>query len=422
MPLSDLKFYKNYLQNIAQAPPQQYVNDMQNAIYQQWENSTQTTGWQNGIYAQRQTAIGSKEYTNVDISIDYMTDMSTGRKVSDDYKIFSHRELSTVSVRGWMYQFANNYWIATDSDEYASPIKSIGVQRCNNIARWINPQNGAVVEWECVLGYEVMGVSPKYNKDIVTPNGHTTMIIQGNQDTLSMIKRNQRFIFNKIPYKLTGINNYLQNSIVDNDTTLLYLDLYADVLQANDDIVNDIANATDWQYELYVINPISEQMTGYNGKLNTQITLNGDIVQRGVIWTANENGTIDNNGNFVLTGTTGSTATFTCTFGDLVQIVNINIVATIADEYDIVISPLLTEISQGDNVIITATLNKNGIIQSDIVTTTTSGAPNTAYVWEVLGNNQFKLSAKQISAIPLTIEFESGLISETIQIKLKSIF
>lgn len=416
-----LNFYNNYLQNVALTAPQQYLQDMQATINDQWVNSTQTTGGQNNLYATQQNAIGSVEYSSVEVSIDMQMDLTTGQKISDDYKVFTHKLLSDTTMRGLMYQFEDNYWISVDVDEIASPIKSVGVRRCNQIAKWIDPLTGVLKEWYCIIDYDVSSPQPKYDKDIVTANGHITMIIQGNSDTLSLT-RNQRFLFNGDAYKLTGYNNMLQNGIVDNNTTLLYYDLYLDTIQPDDDLINNVANATQYNYTMKVLQDVNEQISGFSGQLTAQISLNGQIVNRIVAWSSNSNGTIDQNGNYILIGAVGSQAVFTCTFGSLTQNISINIVNAITDQYDIVISPLISELYQGDSQIMSVYLYKNGVVQSEDVFATLSGADSTAcYTWSQNGH-LFTLSNNLRSILPLNIKFDSGAVSESISINLLSLF
>lgn len=418
-----LTFFNNYVANIAVAPSDKYKSDMQNTIYKQWENSTQNTGADTGIQCSRQTEIGSKSYVDINVSIDMQIDLSTGLKKPDDFKVFSHKELSDNTILGLMYKFQDNYWITTGTDEYASPIKSVAVRRCNNIARWINPYNGALIEYPCVIEYDVSGTGTKFDKDINTANGHFILIIQGNSDTLQLTK-NQRFIFNGEPYKLTGYNKMLQNGIVDDSTTLLYFDLYVDTIEPNDDVINSIANATQYTYNLNVLQDITEQVSGFVGHLTAQVTYNDEIVNRDVEWISdNENGIIDANGRYRLIGLSGTSASFICKFGDISKTIIISIVDYIQDKYDIVITPLISELLQGESVTFSANLYKNGIIQSDIVTTNVTGADSSSnYIFVLNGNNSFTLTNVLRSIAPLSITFNSSNINKNIQVKLKSMF
>lgn len=416
-----LKFYNNYLKNVAFSPTQRYLNDMQNSINKQWINSTQTTGEHNNLTCLMQKEIGSMIYEETDVSVDMQIDMGTGLKMSDDFKIFSHKDLNVSTERGRMYQFEDNYWITTNVDEIASPIKSISVRRCNNIAKWINPLNGSLMKQPCIIDYDVSGTSPKYDKDINTANGHIVLIIQGNKDTLQLSK-NQRLLFNGEPYKITGYNNLMQNGIVDNKTTLLYFDLYVDTIEANDDVANSIANATEYLYTLDVQPDVTEQISGFSGILNTTIRLNGDVVNRNVIWSANEYGTINNSGVYTLMGNEGNVAIFTCTFGDITKTISVKIVSKVQEKYGIVINPLIKELSEGEQSKFEVYLFKDGVQQEDEISYDVYGADSTQNYTLVQNEHQFTLINNMRSIFPLNIKFVCKDISKEITILLKAMF
>lgn len=416
-----LRFYDNYLKNVAFSPTQRYLNDMQNSINKQWINSTQTTGEHNNLTCLIQKEIGSTVYEGTEVSVDMQIDMGTGLKMSDDFKVFSHKDLSMSTERGRMYQFEDNYWITTNVDEVASPIKSIGVRRCNNIAKWINPLNGSLIEWPCVIDYDVSGTSPKYDKDINTANGHITLIVQGNKDTLQLSK-NQRLLFNGEPYKITGYNNLMQNGVVNNKTTLLYFDLYVDTIEANDDVTNSIANATEYLYTLDIQPDVVEQISGFSGSLSATIRLNGDVVDRDVAWIANEYGEINSNGAYTLTGNNGDIAIFTCVFGDISRVISINIVSEIQDKYEIVVNPLIKELSQGEQCKLEVYLFKDGTQQEDEISYEVYGADSTQNYTFVQNEHQFILTNNMRSISPLNIRFTCKDVSKEITVLLKAMF
>lgn len=416
-----LKFYNNYLKNVAFSPTQRYLNDMQNSINKQWINSTQTTGEHNNLVCLIQKEIGSSVYEEAEVSVDMQIDMGTGLKMSDDFKIFSHKDLTMSTERGRIYQFEDNYWITTNVDEIASPIKSVSVRRCNNIAKWINPLNGSLMKQPCIIDYDISGTSPKYDKDINTANGHIVLIIQGNKDTLQLSK-NQRLLFNGEPYKITGYNNLMQNDIVDNKTTLLYFDLYVDTIEANDDVTNSIANATEYLYTLDVQPDVTEQISGFSGILNTTIRLNGDVVNRDVIWSANEYGTINNSGTYTLIGNEGNVAIFTCTFGDITKTISVKIVSKVQEKYEIVINPLIKELSEGEQSKFEVYLFKDGAQQEDEISCNVYGADSTQNYALVQNKHQFTLINNMRSISPLNIKFVCKDISKEITILLKAMF
>lgn len=413
-----LKYYQNYLDNISRTPNQKYFDDIQAFSNSIWDNSTQT-----GFEVKQQQGIGSSQYVVWEISVDMMLDLATGLKKSDDWKVFSYRDFGSDIVIGIMYTYANNYWLAVNTDELGGAVKSVEVRRCNNALKWVDKTNGYIHNVPCVIDYTVQKTQPLKDKDINTANGHIVVWCQGNSETLSLVK-NDRFLFNGEPYKLVGYNNMLQNNIVDENTTILYLDMYLDTLQPYDDEQNNIANVNQWIYEIIANTTVSKQIKGFQGKANATVTLNDDIVERNVVWSCNDYATVDVNGNYTLTGDVGDIARISAKIAGnnvLVSNIDIEIVESVEDIFELLIEPLYTEARLKQPVSFSVNLYKNGTIQSDVVNYTVSGLDNSYYA--ISRNiNEFTLTALKFSSTPLTLTFVSGSVTKSINIVLKSLF
>ena len=174
--------------NLSETPHNRYINQLQALINDRWDNSTQTSY---PIY--QQAEIGSATYELIDVSVDTAIDIGTGFKKGDDFKVFSHKNISTEVPLGLMYKTDRDYWICINTNGFESPTNSIEVRRCNNIMKWVNPQNGCVYEHWCAIDYELSSPQPSKDKDVVVASGHVFVIVQGNSETWS-IRKNQRFI------------------------------------------------------------------------------------------------------------------------------------------------------------------------------------------------------------------------------------
>ncbi len=410
-----LTFYNNYLDNIAQTPNDDYLDLIQASINSQWEMSTQRYS------ILQQDGIGLDTYTATDISVDLAIELSTGMKKSDDFKTFSYKNIQDDAVLGIMYQWENNYWICHTTSEYGNPTNSIGVRRCNNIAKWINPYNGQLLTIPCVIDYEFSSPQPKVNKDVEVANGHIVMIVQGNDETSTFVERNQRLFFNGTPYKVTAINNMLQNDYTDSNTSIYYYDLYLDVILPTDEVSENIANKYEYIFTMAISESPVEQVNGFSGMLTAQVKMNNDIVARDVVWSSNDNGNINQNGEYTLTGVAGEVATFTATFGDLTSSVNINIVDAISDSYEIVVQPNITELLQNESNTISVYLYNNGVVTNDIISYSASGV-NSANYTIIQNGNDFTITNLLVSTTPLDIEFSSNGYSKTVSIILKALF
>lgn len=412
-----LKYYQNYLNNIAQTPDESYRGDVQAFNNAQWDNTTQRYN------ILEQSIIGISIYNPIDIQVDYAIERGTGLKKSDDYKTFNFKDIVHDVEYGLLYQYADCTWITINKSEIGSVFQSITVRKCNNIAKWVDPDNGAIYEEPCVIEYDMGASRAKQDKDIITADNSMVLIIQGNERT-KRLKQNQRFIFNGRPFKLSGFNTSLQNQVgFSDEVTLYYYDLYLDIVQPSDDIQNSIANRYEYQYAINIVQDITEQVNGFVGKLNADVMLNDEIVNRNITWVGNKFVTVDN-GQYTLNGSVGDIATIRAYIAgnhDVYDEVNIKIVDVVTDIYDIVINPLFTEIRQNQAITFRADLYKNGVVQSDVVNATTSDVDLSYYMLTNI-RNQFTLTCKRISPNPLQITFTSGQHNKTIQVKLKSAF
>lgn len=88
----------------------------------------------------------------------------------------------------------------------------------------------------------------------------------------------------------------------------------------------------------------------------------------------------------------------------------------------IVVEPMFDCVRQ--NYIVEFSANKyiDNVKQEDIIMATTAGAPEWAYEFASLGNNQFSVKCKKVAKVPLEITFTDGDITKSILVDLKSMF
>lgn len=413
----DLSMYDS-LRALIETPKEHYINQMQALVDDRWENSTQTS-----FDVQIQKNIGSDAYIDVEISIDAAIDMGTGYKKGDDFKVFSHRDITTETPIGLMYKFANNYWITINTNNLASPVSSFEVRRCNNTLRWVNPYNGFINEVPCALDYELSSPQPLKDKDVITANGHVLVTVQGNELTKTITK-NQRFIFNGQPFKVVGIQSLLNDDVDVYESNLFYIDMFLDMEQEEDDLVNNIANKTEYNYSITIDPPISKQVTGFKGQLSATVRLNGKVVDRTIVWEGNDFITIDSEGNYTLSEMRGKTATIKAYIKgnpNLYDTVNIQIVSAIENNYNIVVYPELKEVRSKIPVTFEVSLYNNGVKQDDIVEFKTDNS-NVGNYTLTREDNIFTLSTLVPSTTPLGITFSVGDVSKTLDVLLKPFF
>ena len=412
-----LPMYENLHQNRV-TPHEHYINQLQALINNRWDNSTQTS---ETIYQQYE--IGSEDYNVVDISVDTAIDIGTGFKKGDDFKVFSYRDLSIRVPLGIMYRTDDDYWICVNTNGFESPTNSVEVRRCNNVMKWIDQQNGSLYQQRCAIDYELSSPQPSKDKDVVVASGHIFVIVQGNDITRS-IRKNQRFIFNGQPYKISAYQTMLNNNMEDNNSTLFYIDMYLDTIQESDDLVNNIANATDYVYTIEIQPDVAQQVNGFTGRATATVEFNGEVVNKNVVWSGNEYVTIDSDGNYTLNGNNGDIAVITASLdsnSDIYDQCSIEIVDSVMDVYDIVINPSFNEVRQKQPITFTAYLYQNGTRLDDDITWGYSGL-TTDYFLLLQNGHTFTLSVLKLTNDPLTLTFDGGVATKTIDVMLKPLF
>ena len=231
-----LKYYKNYLSNIAQTPEEKIRDDTQAFLTSQWENTTLIDT------VKEETFIGSNEYQSLEVRKSTITEYSVNiLKDSNDSRRLTFLDCSHKVDRGLKYYFDDNYWLTYLDTDVESVYSQVSVRRCNNILKWIDKDNGKILTEPCSIGEEISGVSPTIDKNIIIKDSHLVLIVQSNEQTRK-IKENQRFIISGIPYKVVAYKNYSQSNYISQDSNLLWFNVFVDMEQSDDDIENGIAN------------------------------------------------------------------------------------------------------------------------------------------------------------------------------------
>ena len=404
---------------LASTPYERYTSHLQSLIHDRWDNSTQTAF---NVY--QELVIGSGEYSPVDISVDTAIDIGTGFKKGDDFKVFSHRHIDGQMPLGTMFKTAEDYWLCINTNGFASPTNSCEVRRCNEIMKWVDPINGAVYQQYCCVDYELSSPRPSKDKDIIVADGHIFILVQGNERTRA-IKKNQRFIFNGQPYKLSAYQTLLDESGSVDYSNLLYLDMYLDPVQPSDDVINGIANLTDYQYEIELQPDVTEQVNGFAGHMIASVTLNGESVVRDVVWSGNKYVEVYDDGSYALNGDTGKQAVITAQLkgnNTVVGSCKIDIVDSITSDKDgIVIAPLFDEVLHKIPQTFTVYNYTNGVQQDDAISWSYTGLTD-KYFTMVQDGHEFTLSVKDVSDTPLTLTFSCDNATRTINVLLKPFF
>lgn len=134
----------------------------------------------------------------------------------------------------WKYDHINmSTWLLTSLDtQHLYNVKG-RMLLCNNYLKWINNE-GKLISYECVFQDSLTYASFKYGESgVVQVNGTIGILVQQNDDT-RQIYRNQRFIFDGIPYVC---NNFVRSV----NSNFLELDMVETQRLDEDDLINNIA-------------------------------------------------------------------------------------------------------------------------------------------------------------------------------------
>lgn len=416
-----MEFYNNYINHYFESPNDAWRNLQQATITSLFEDTTI-----------KRTILEEKvpfnqEYQEIEAWVGTVTDSTTNtEKDSNDYRSLYFEDCTHDVGRGLYYQYDNNYWLVYDSSTDLESISNVKIRRCNNRLKWIDKNSGELLDYPCIIEYTLSATQPNVTADITTIGGRVSIIVQGNEKTRK-IKKNTRFIFGEQAYKFNNWNNYMMSDYDAKTATLLFMDFTVDNVQPTDDLENGIADSTEYKYMVKILEEDFSQVKGFTGKLNAIVILNGQEVERNIIWKSEDENiiSVDNEGNYTLLGENGqSCKIYACIENSNVcSFITIEIEEEIIEKSDIVIDPLITEIPHLQVEVINANLYKNGVKQDDKVECIPSGLDNSYYYLVDMGNNQFKIANNKISKdVPLTLTFRCEDYEESIDIKLTPLF
>ena len=346
-----LPYFENALSGGYLQTPNNYFRDLQQAAVNNLFDCTSAK-----YTVKEQDAIGASTYHDIDVWLDYIVGTtSSGVKNGQDFTQLMFRNIEHPVFQGLYYIFDDNYHISYFYNRYDGLEKALAVRRCNNVMRIVDPENGSIFSIPCVVDYDMTSPSQQVSSYIITPNNHATVMVQGNADTLRLFKLNTRYIFGGRPFKLLAYQNTLIDESIAQYPTLLYLDLYLDELHDNDSIENQLADNGVYQYSIEIDSASMELTTGTTGTLGASITLNGEEVNREVIWSSNDSNivTIDSQGNYQVVGTEGQSCTITATLqgnSSVTASIQIAVVSTESLQAKIIIEPTFSKIRQYETV------------------------------------------------------------------------
>ena len=345
------EFFINAMASGLSQLPNESIRDRQQAsIDALWDVTT------NRYNIEEQCDIGSKDYKEIEAWIGNVVGMtSRGMTNGDDFKSLYFRDITKDVKKGLYYRFDDNTWITYFTDRHGSLDVNIGVRRCNNVLRIVNPDNGAIFCIPCVVDYDMTSPSMQVTSSVLTPNNHATVMVQGNEETLRLFKLNTRYIIGGRPFKLLAYQNALIDKSISSETTLLYLELFLDELHSKDSIENQLADNGTYNYTIEINSNDMDLTEQSSGVLESIITLNDKEVKRKVVWESTNNGVveIDENGNYKVHGQIGQSCDILVYLEgneNIMDSIKINIVADEKIVPKIIIDPAFNKMCQYESI------------------------------------------------------------------------
>lgn len=419
-----LRFYEKALKSGMVQMPNEEMRELQQAsIDDMWEVTTAK------YTVLEQDTFGPLTFHEIEVYFDCVVGVtSTFMKNGNDYRKLIFQSIDHECVRGRYYKFDGSYWLVDFTDPMITVQKFVTVRRCNNWLRMIDPENGSIVKWPCVIDYDATSPSLQVGSDIILPNNHLSVIVQGNAETNRLFKLNTRFLIGGRPFKLQAYQNAILPSDEAEQTNILYFDLYLDEEHANDNQQTQIADNGEFNYTVQIEGPDKiDVQVGKTGKLKCSVILNGQEVNRQVEWKSNnpEVITVEKDGSYTVLKSWFKPVTVAVSLQDnsaVTDKIQLNIVNQDAVVSSIDIIPDFDKIRQYEKINFTLKLLVNGVEQSGATSTISlkenEQIVNSRYLRiRNIVENDYVIEAtniaQEIQLLYITMASADGLVSET---------
>ena len=424
--MGKLQFYSSYLNNVAKSPNKEWREEQQAFVSEMFDNSTIV---RHDVYEENYP-FDFNFVNNPDCWVSTVLDVTTGMvKNSDDYRSLYFKNIDHEVGRGRYFKWLDNYWIVYETTTHElETISTCNIRRCNNWLKWLNDK-GEVITYPCVIEGDLTSANAQVAKTITQANSHINVIVQGNKDTLSIVK-NSRFMFNHNVYKFYAINNYMQVDYVDDNAPLLFMDFYLDMEIDEDNVTENLADDLRNQYH---IECNVEQLTGQIGNegviIPTVYHNNKPIENVRIEFVSSDDNiiTVDKDGNYLMRNN-GEAIISVQILGNEISKIDIPIIVTDVSQttYSIIVNPIVSKLRKGLSVTFSAKIvnNLNEEI-SDVITLVPSGTDNkNNYTIVDNGDNTWVLTNNLQSTIPLTLTFSNTTydVETSMDIQLKAMF
>ncbi len=415
-----MSWYEIYLNNVAQTPKESWKSTLQESIKSSWEDTTQLRTIKEQSYP------FSDNYTEYECWVDTVSDISvnTNKSINNFISVLFKDCDHILNHRGQKYLYKldgvnESTFLCYDRMNELSQTADTKLIMCNNRIKAIDKSTGEIWEEPVYVGFDFSSTNEQINKKGTISNGRLVCMAQYNNNT-KKIKTNQRFILShKTAFSVEQLNLFNLENTNDSEPTMLMMDIKWSTVIPTDDLVNNLASVGVDEYTIDIVQDNIEQVKGYKGQLSALVKLNGQtITDKTVVWKSSNptSISIDKNGNYELLGDVGTNSIITCELSDNADIsdsISIKIVSNYLGEKIIRVSPIVSELIQGQIQDFACGVYINETKQSDIVKCTPNFVDNNIYVLTETIDG-YKVEVLKSSNTNLILTFSSGSITPII--------
>lgn len=370
-----LKYYKSSHPTRVTNPTKAYYDDYVAICEQTFDNAP------NVIYneIQYEAHYGQRDFRPIPmVRVDPVVNYNTGIQVGNDYKVFIFTpDFPVEPYFGMKFKWGRNYYLVTNVDGGAGLATTAEVRRCNNTLRFFD-ENGNKIYEPCIIDQVLRFTNNNDTMTIVTGKAEQYVWCQRNSRTRK-IKPNDRFLFGvpeqRIGFRLYagGLGNSL-NTITGDDNspsiTQFYMEEYEMDYQ-QDDIINGFANTERFEYSIDISENNAFYDLGVESEFNATIYKGKDVIEEEVIWTTSDDNIISIDGNKFKTLEAG-TAEIYAIMAKNKNIYGSMTITVLEDgsaeaKYDILVSPDVDYVLEGEVITFNVDLYKNGIKQDALI-------------------------------------------------------
>lgn len=215
----------------------QYEGDLAAKIEEQFEMAPDV--YKIGV----ELEFGTLKFSDYICRIISTIDPKTGLNIGDDFRRIISRDLHDPMEMGWRYQFSDNIWIVTNTNNDKDTTKSCIVRRCNNVAKWVD-KTGIVIDEPCIVGYALKYASAYFSDVTALPQGTISITMQNNQNSKRLLI-NDRLYIGSMVYKVRAINDFLRERTFDDSSNPLIEFVCAVDVEANSNADNGVLASAD---------------------------------------------------------------------------------------------------------------------------------------------------------------------------------